>query len=59
MMSPLDPAVWLDNIRALRDSKHEDEARVSLREWRLRYPQLPIPADLQPLLEPATRPDQP
>jgi hypothetical protein len=58
-ISPLDPVVWLDNVRSLRDSGHIDEARVSLREWRLRYPRAELPADLHDLLDAAISPMQP
>lgn len=49
--SPLDPQAWLDDVRSLLDSGHLEEARVSLREWRRRYPQLPLPEELAPLLD--------
>lgn len=58
-VSPLDPQQWLQSVRALRNSGHLDAARVSLREWRLRHPQLAVPEDLQSLLDAADSPVQP
>ena len=54
--SPLDPQAWLDDVRALLQSGHVEEARVSLREWRRRYPQHPLPDDLAALLEASPAP---
>lgn len=58
-VSPLDPQVWLDSVRALRDSGHVDEAIISLREWRLRFPTVPLPEDLQALLNGAAAAEVP
>lgn len=60
--SPLDRQAWLDSIVALLDAGHPDEARVSLREWRRRFPNAELPERLRTLLDPsdpAFSPDQP
>lgn len=49
--SPLDPQAWLDSILALLASGHREEARISLAEWRRRYPHAEVPGLLRPLLE--------
>ncbi len=41
---------WLKRIRELVAKGDRDAARASLREYRSRYPDIPVPADLQPLL---------
>lgn len=40
---------WLSGIRALRDA-NQAAARAQLRCWQKRYPQSPVPGDLQDLL---------
>lgn len=44
------PAVWLAQVRSLRDAQRRAEAADSLRRFRQYYPQYAIPADLLPLL---------
>lgn len=41
---------WLKRIRELMAQGDHDGARSSLQEYRARYPDVAIPADLQPLL---------
>ncbi len=42
-----DPAAWLDRIRALLREGRADEARVLLARFRERFPDYPLPDDLQ------------
>lgn len=42
---------WLDRIRELREAGETEAARESLREYRRRYPQQPLPDDLDGLLD--------
>lgn len=49
--SPQARDAWLQRIRELVDEGERDAARASLREFRRRYPQHPVPADLKALLE--------
>lgn len=44
------PAVWIAQVRSLRDAQRRAEAAESLRRFRQYYPQYAIPADLLPLL---------
>lgn len=46
----LEPAAWLERVRARRDQGDLDGARQSLRLFRRDHPRLRIPADLQALL---------
>lgn len=48
--SPQARRAWLDRIRELRDAGELDAARESLGEYRRRYPDLDLPADLEGLL---------
>ena len=41
-----DPQVWLASILDLLNAGHADEARVSLREWRLRFPRSDVPTEV-------------
>lgn len=41
------PETWIARIRALREQGKEGEARASLDELRKRYPDVPLPQDLQ------------
>lgn len=50
--SPLDRQVWLQNIFALLSSGHREEARISLTEWRRRFPRADVPEPLRSLLDP-------
>lgn len=49
--SPKVRKAWLHRVRELRDDGQLDEARASLREFRRRYPDAPLPDDLRPLLD--------
>lgn len=51
--SPLDRQVWVQNILALLSSGHREEARISLAEWRRRFPRADVPEPLRSLLDPA------
>ncbi|HEY0662712.1 MAG TPA: hypothetical protein VGD21_15495 [Lysobacter sp.] len=46
----LEPAEWLERIRARRDAGELDDARESLRLFRSEYPRVRIPDDLRALL---------
>jgi resuscitation-promoting factor RpfA len=46
----LEPDAWLERIRARRDAGLDAQARESLRLFRRKHPEAPIPDDLQPLL---------
>lgn len=43
-----DPARWIESIRRLRADGREREAAAELLRFRGRYPDFPLPADLQP-----------
>jgi len=43
----VDPEQWLDHIRDLKQQGRLDEARRSLAEFRLRYPDTKLPPDLE------------
>ncbi|MDQ3495722.1 MAG: hypothetical protein M3485_09450, partial [Pseudomonadota bacterium] len=49
--SPEVRRAWLARIRELVAEGRLEPARASLREFRRRYPQAPIPDDLQPLID--------
>jgi hypothetical protein len=49
--SPAVRDAWLQRIRELQAAGRTDEARASLREFALRYPDDPLPDDLRPLLD--------
>ena len=49
--SPPIHLAWLDRIRELRDAGELEAARESLREYRRRYPDQPLPDDLDGLLD--------
>lgn len=44
---PSTPEAWLDAVRELRAAGRRDEAAASLVRFRARYPDYPLPADLQ------------
>lgn len=46
----LEPDAWLERIRARRDAGLDAQARESLRLFRRKHPEAPIPDDLQPLV---------
>ena len=46
----LEPDAWLERIRARRDAGRDAQARESLRLFRRKHPEAPIPDDLQPLV---------
>ena len=46
---------WLKRIRELMTQGDRDGARSSLQEYKARYPDAAIPADLQPLLAPPAK----
>jgi hypothetical protein len=43
---PTSPEVWLERIRELRNKGDLAQADASLRAFRHRYPDYPLPADL-------------
>ncbi|MDQ5877824.1 MAG: hypothetical protein QG638_556, partial [Pseudomonadota bacterium] len=45
--APRPEIVWLEEIRALRRQGREDEAARRLAEFRLAYPDYPLPEDLK------------
>ena len=47
---------WIARIRELRDAGQLDDARASLKAFSQRFPKAAIPADLKPLLAPASEP---
>lgn len=49
--SPAIHRAWLDRIRELRDAGELEAARENLREYRRRYPDQPLPDDLDGLLD--------
>lgn len=49
----LDPAAWLERIRARRDAGDLDGARASLRRIEQAHPRLRLPRDLRQLRDPA------
>lgn len=49
----LEPAEWLERIRARRDEGDLDGARASLRLFRREHPRVRVPEDLRVLLTPA------
>jgi hypothetical protein len=44
-----DPQRWVERIRALRAAGKLEQAQASLREFRKRYPDYPLPSDLEAL----------
>jgi hypothetical protein len=48
-----EPAAWIERIRLLLREGRTDEARAELARFRARFPDHPLPEDLQP--EPRTR----
>jgi hypothetical protein len=46
-----DPEAWISFIEALLDARDETGAQQSLREFRRRYPDFPLPADLRALTD--------
>lgn len=49
--SGLDPADWLERVRARRDAGEIDDARASLAQFRKSHPRVRIPDDLAALLQ--------
>lgn len=47
IVDPSTPEAWLDAVRELRAAGRRDEAAASLVRFRARYPDYPLPADLQ------------
>lgn len=47
-LPPRTPEQWIMEIRALRGAGREAEAQTALKQFRLAYPDLPVPEDLAP-----------
>ena len=51
-LKPEAPETWLSRIRSLAAEGNREEAKKQLTEFRRRYPQFPLPAEMQKLLAP-------
>lgn len=49
--APLEPESWLRQVRELLAAGRSEDARDSLRRFRVRYPDYPLPADLAALVK--------